>query len=86
MTLALYAKNKGMDLQGYKDLQAQIREKARNILLFAKDEYGYAIDSGMYFTTKELTQDVETELLPYVLHEMKNMGFEFIENNEFWRL
>lgn len=35
---------------------------------------------------KELTQDVEAELLPYVLHEMKNMGFEFIENNEFWRL
>jgi len=86
MTLALYAKNKGMDLQGYKNLKAQIRGIARSILLFAKDKYGYAVDSGMYFGTKELTQDIEAELLPYVLHEMKNMGFEFIENNEFWRL
>lgn|GEM_PF-2069273 len=86
MTLALYAKNTGMGLQEYRDLQIQIRGIARNILLFAKDKYSYEIDSGMYFATKELTEDVEVELLPYVLQEMKSLGFEFIENNEFWRL
>jgi len=86
MSLALYAKNQGLDLQGYKCLDEKVKAEARRLLLWCKDKFGYAIDTGMYFGIRDLHFEVESELVPYVIHQMKNIGFEFIENNEYWRL
>ena len=81
--LAKYAKAKGMNLQEYKDLLAELEQTADRILENAKNCGKYAIDSGMYYPTSEILDD--GEYAPYIIQLLKQRGVEFRDNGELWR-
>ena len=81
--LARYAKDKGMNLEQYKALEAELEQTADRILENAKNCGKYAIDSGMYYPTSEILEG--GEYAPYIRQMLKQRGMEFIENGELWR-
>jgi len=82
--LAKYAKDKGMNLEQYKALSAELNQTADRILENVKSCGKYAIDSGMYYPVNEILAD--GEYTPYIICMLKKRGMEFIENNTLWRV
>ena len=81
MTLARYAKNKGMTLEQFINLKENIEATAQAILTGIKKDY--PVDSGMYYPTSEIITD--GELKPYIINELKRLSVEFYDNCELFR-
>jgi hypothetical protein len=82
--LVKYAKSKGMNLEQFRELEAELGQTADKILENIKTCGKYAIDSGMYYPTGEILDD--GELAPYITWMLKQRGVEFRENGTLWRL
>ena len=84
MNLAKYAKNKGMTLNQYETLKNNIEKTAMAI----KQNYCsmYKTDTGMYYDIKILfNTTILNDIQKFILQELKQIGFEFIENNTLFR-
>lgn len=84
MNLMKYAKNKGMTLQEYETLKNNIKNTAEAI----KQNYCsmYKTDTGMYYDIKILfNTSILNDIQKFILQELKQIGFEFIENNTLFR-
>ena len=84
MNIAVYCKNKGMNLQEFRAYKAEIRNEAETILDKIKSDY--PIDTGVYFMTSEII-DVESEDIKtlFIIQELKKLEVEFIDNNTLFR-
>ena len=84
MNLAKYAKNKNMTLKEYETLKNNIEQTAMAI----KQNYCsmYKTDTGMYYDIKILFNTSNlNDIQKFILQELKQIGFEFIENNTLFR-
>ena len=84
MSLAKYAKNKGMTLDQYEVLENNIK----NTAIAIKQNYCtmYKTDTGMYYNIKILFNTSNlNDIQKFILQELKKLGFEFIENNTLFR-
>ena len=90
MTLACYARDKGMSREKFYELKELIMEYAVTIVHGIKDSGKYTINSGIYYPIVDILQYIpigdDSELYPYVIQELKGHEVEFRENNEYWRL
>ena len=85
MTLAQYAKKEypDIDINGYRRLEREIKGYANSIMMLA--DIKHKPDTGLYWPVKELHVD-NVPHWPYVVQELKQMGMEFIDNNEYYRI
>ena len=84
MNLAKYAKSKNMTLEEYETLKSNIEKTAIAI----KQNYCrmYKTDTGMYYDIKILfNTSILNDIQKFILQELKQIGFEFIENNTLFR-
>ena len=84
MNLAKYAKSKNMTLKEYETLKNNIEQTAMAI----KQNYCsmYKTDTGMYYDIKILFNTSNlNDIQKFILQELKQIGFEFIENNTLFR-
>ena len=80
MNMAKYCKSKGMSLQQYKQFKQNIKNTANAIRSTITDT------KGMYYPINDLlTYSPQSEVQPFIIQELKKLGFEFIENNSLWR-
>ena len=80
MNMAKYCKKKGMTLQQYELFKQNIENTASAIKSTITDT------KGMYYPINNLfTYSPNSELQPFIIQELKKIGFEFIENNALWR-
>lgn len=84
MNLAKYAKSKNMTLEEYEILSQNIKNTAEAI----KQNYCsmYKTDTGMYYDIRILFNTSNlNDIQKFILQELKQIGFEFIENNTLFR-
>ena len=84
MNLMKYAKNKGMTLQEYETLKNNIKNMAeaikQNHCSMYKTDTGIYYDIRILFNTSNLN-----DIQKFILQELKQIGFEFIEDNTLFR-
>lgn len=83
MTIAKYCKGLGMDLQGFKAYEKEVKDEAQTI--YDKAKTIRPQDTGMYFPTSELIE-VKEQRDYYIINELKALGVEFIENGTLYRV
>ena len=84
MNLAKYAKSKNMTLGEYETLKSNIE----NTAIAIKQNYCtmYKTDTGMYYDIKILfNTSILNDIQKFILQELKQIGFEFIEDNTLFR-
>ena len=84
MNLAKYAKSKNMTLQEYETLDQNIKNTAEAL----KNYYCsmYKKDTGMYYDIKILfNTSILNDINLFTIQALKQIGFEFIENNTLFR-
>ena len=80
MNMAKYCKSKGMTLEQYKQFKVNIKRTAKAIQSTVTDT------RGIYYPINDLLAYApNSELQPFIIQELKKIGFEFIENNSLWR-
>jgi hypothetical protein len=80
MTIAKYCKNKGMTLEEYETFKNNIQQTAKAI----QQQQNYT--HGMYYPVNDIiTYSPNSEIFPFIIQELKKLGFEFIENYTLYR-
>ena len=82
MTLAKFMKQAGCTLAEFNEVEGNIKRAAQGILEMVKRRY--ATDTGLYHDTAEI-MNLDDKFAPFLMQEMKRIGFEFIENGLMWR-
>ena len=80
MTLCKYCHDKKMTLQEYEKLESELKNQAQQIV--SKLKY----NNGLYFNSYDILNQVNPELKPFIIKELKNLGIEFYNNNELYRV
>ena len=84
MNLSQYAIKKGLNLNEYKQLKINIESIATAIISNIKTLH--KIDTGLYYPVGEIINPIErTDIVPYIIQELKKQGVEFRENNTLYR-
>lgn len=85
MTLSSYAYKKGLTLEEYERLKANIDAITDAIIQLIPASKK---DNGMYYPINDILQfdPNHTELIPFFIQSLKQKGMEFYDNNKLWRL
>lgn len=82
MTLCKYCKLKGMSLKEYE----QLKENIKNIAIALIEQIPATHkNNGMYYPINELIAYNTTDIKPYLIQELKQLGIEFIEDYTLYR-
>lgn len=88
MNMAKYCKEKGMNLEQYKNFSSNIEKAGAAIIELTESKY--RTGTGMYHETIDILSFVPGQTDPiineFMIQELKKQGMEFIENNKYWRL
>ena len=80
MTLCKYCHDKKMTLEQYENLEVELKQQAKEIV--SKLNY----NNGIYYNSTDILTQVNSELKPFIIKELKNLGIEFYNNNELYRV
>jgi len=85
MNIASYCKDQGMDINGYNNYKANIKNAAIAIVQLIKQNY--KIDTGIYYDTTAILglEYLWTDSTLFIIQELKKLEVEFIDNNKLWR-
>jgi len=80
LNIAKYCKDKGMTKEEYINFKNNITSTAKAIL--SKQNYTH----GMYYPINDIINFLsDADIKLFIIAELKNLGFEFIENNTLYR-
>lgn len=81
MNIAKYCHNKGMNKEEYKNFVSNVKATAKAI----KNQLSYK--GGMYYPTSDIIKyNANNDMKYFIINELKKLGIEFINNNQFYRV
>ena len=81
MNICKYCKDKGMTKEEYFNFKNNIKEVAGAI----RSQLAYR--GGMYYPTRNILKEYgNSDMKYFIIDALKNMGIEFIKDNEYYRV
>lgn len=79
MTLARYVKNNALGKARYYELKEEVKEKAIEVKNEIRTSDKFTTDTGVYYKWNLIQTEIDEDLKPFIIDELKIRGVEFTE-------